>query len=245
MLRCTAQPLRWILLVLCLGPWVPSFAQRPPDVTPGELALLPEYCPDTQGFNYGDATFNTSPRAAHWVRLMGPTFWHHHHYCWGLIKMQRARRPGLRPELRAGGFADAIGDFDYVIRHATPNFVLLPEVYFRMGEAYTEMGNDGLALQAFDGAVKAKPDYWPAYVSASAIYERLGLKDQARARIAAGLSVTPADPTLRQHYTRLGGNLQQLLRAIEAEAKNRPPLTTPGAAAVAAPSASAASAVTQ
>ena len=195
-------------------------ATKPQNVTSGELALLPEYCIDTQGFMHGDQySTNVSPRAGKWVAMMGPTFWHHHHYCWGLIWMQRARQPGIRPELRRGGFTDAVGDFDYVVRNATPDFILLPEVYLRLGEAYAELGNTSAALEAFAASASRKPDYWPAYVNAAQIYERVGLKKQALERIADGLKAAPKDSNLQQHYKRLGGDLAAFMKTLAAPAQ--------------------------
>jgi tetratricopeptide (TPR) repeat protein len=143
--------------------------------------------------------------------------------------MQRARKPGIRPELREGGFIDAVGDFDYVVRNATPDFILLPEVYLRLGEAYAELGNTAAALQAYEESARRKPDYWPAYVNAAQIYERVGLKKQALARIADGLKAAPQQPILQQHYKRLGGDLTAFMKTL--------PAPTPVAASASAPAA--------
>src|SRR6476620_10050735 len=55
--------------------------------TENEWRLLPEYCPDTQGFKYG---LGKSPNAAKWVEMMGETFWALHHYCLGILKFGRS-----------------------------------------------------------------------------------------------------------------------------------------------------------
>jgi tetratricopeptide (TPR) repeat protein len=217
-----------LMLVLTLAPGS-AMAQRPQNVTPGELSLLPNYCVDTQGFNYGDQYFNTSPKAAYWVGLMGPSFWHHHHYCWGLIKMQRARRPGATANAREAGFTGAIGDFDYVIRNATSDFVMLPEVYLRMGDAFLELGDTAQALNSYAGATERKPDYWPAYINAAKVYERVGLKKQALTRLADGLRAAPQEPNLQQAYKRLGGDLTALLKTIPAPTQAQPGASAPAA----------------
>jgi tetratricopeptide (TPR) repeat protein len=230
--RRAALALLW--LVAAAGP---ALAQRPPNVTAGELALLPEYCPDTQGFNYGDQYGgNMSPRAPQWVALMGQTFWHHHHYCWGLVKMQRARRPGIGNDRRRGGFIDAIGDFDYVIRKAPPDFPILPELYLRMGEAYEELGEIDNSLQSFAQSAKYKRDYWPAYVAAARVFERANLKARALGQLAEGLRYLPDEERLRAPYVRLGGDLRALLQSYAAAANA--PAAAPAASAPAPASAS-------
>jgi tetratricopeptide (TPR) repeat protein len=192
-------------------------AQKPENVTDGELALLPEYCPDTQGFKYGDQS-RASPRAPYWLGLMGPSFWHHHHYCWGLLKVRRALGPGVRAELRTGGLQSAMGDFDYVVRNADPKFVMLPEIFLKMGDTYLLLGNYALAKDNYAFAARAKPDYWPAYVNWAAALERLGKKPEALTHIGVGLRLNPNEPVLRAQYTRLGGDLAALLATVKVDA---------------------------
>jgi tetratricopeptide (TPR) repeat protein len=207
-----------------------SWGQRPPSVTAGELALLPEYCIDTQGFDYSDQySGKKSPRADYWVGLMGQSFWHHHHYCWGLIKSRRAMAPGVRPELRTGGLKDANGDYDYVIRNATRDFVMLPEVMLKYGDNLVLLDSPIQALEVYAEAARRKPDYWPAYVNAAEALEKVGKKKEALARIGEGLAFAPTSPVLQRHYTRLGGDLKALMAQLERQAANAstPPGTTP------------------
>ncbi len=49
-------------------------ASKPKNIEESEMKLAPAYCRDTQGFGYGDAYSNTSPRAGHWIGLMGNSF---------------------------------------------------------------------------------------------------------------------------------------------------------------------------
>jgi tetratricopeptide (TPR) repeat protein len=194
-------------------------AQKPANVTRGEMALLPEYCIDTQGFSYGDQYFNTSPRAAHWVALMGPSFWHHHHYCWALVKLQRAKAPGIAPQARAHLLAGAGSDFDYVIRNAQPNFVMLPEVLLRFGDLKLETGEIAEAQELYAAATRRKPDYWPAYANWALFLERSGRRKDALDHLALGLRNNRNAAPLQGHYKRLGGNLDALLLDIDAAAR--------------------------
>ena len=60
------------LLAVCFV-WLTAIgmaqAQRPPDTSEGEIAMLPKYCVDTMGFGYGDAYTNTSPKAGVWLTV--------------------------------------------------------------------------------------------------------------------------------------------------------------------------------
>jgi tetratricopeptide (TPR) repeat protein len=199
---------RWLAIPLLMAT-TGAFAQKPPNVTPGEMALLPEYCPDTQGFKYGDAYFNTSPRAKHWVGLMGPS-------CWGLIKMRRATAAGVPKVLRDGGLKAAIGDYEYVLYHSTPDFVMLPEVYLRIGEAQLLLNDYGAASDAFAQARSKKPGYWPAYVQWAEVLVKIGKKQEALALIEECLRLTPSEPALRAPYERMGGKLDAFLRTLPA-----------------------------
>jgi tetratricopeptide (TPR) repeat protein len=217
---------RRALLSVCLALPALACAQKPAGVSDGEIALLPEYCADTQGFKYGDASFNTSPRANYWVGLMGPSFWHHHHYCWALVKVRRALAPGVRPEQRTAGLQNAVGDYDYVVRLSDPQFVMLPEVFLKMGDAFVLLGDYARAGESFAASAKRKPDYWPAYVNWAAVLEKIGKKQEALAHIGLGLRNSPNEPVLQRHYKRLGGDLAALLATVKPTAPEEPAVAT-------------------
>lgn len=198
--------------------WFPAQAQRPQNVTPAEMALLPSYCVDTQGFNYGDASWNTSPRASYWVARMGPTFWHQHHYCWAMIKKHRALEPGLSTQARNGRLLGAIGDLEYVVRNATADFPLLPEVFYRIGEIQLLVGNQAAAKEALDAAIQHKPDYWPAYLLWADELAKAKLNREAASYLELGLRQSPDSPQLRKAYRALGGDPQAFVAALPASA---------------------------
>ncbi len=198
-----------LLFILSL----PAWAQQPKDITAGEWALLPKYCIDTQGFKYGDASYNTSPRAPYWISRMGLSFWAMHHHCWAEIRMLRANEIGLPKPVREGHLVGAISDYNYVIRHSTPDFVLLPEMHLRIGDAYTELGDIGRAMIAYQNSRKIKPDYWPAYTHWAKAQEAAGLKASAISTLEEGLRIMPNEPKIREAYVRLGGNLKAIAPA--------------------------------
>lgn len=194
------------LVFLILAGAVAVAVAKPENVTDGELALTPAYCPDTMGFKYGDAYSNTSPRAAHWVGLMGKSFWALHHYCWALINLHRAQAAGVPANAKRGALESVVGDYMYVVKNSTPNFVLLPEIYTRIGEAQLMLGNVGGAYDAFAQARALKPDYWPAYLRWAEVLIKSKQKAEAKALIAEGLSHAPNAKPLLDQYRLLGGN---------------------------------------
>jgi hypothetical protein len=222
---------RWLVFLACVSLCEVTQAGRPPNISAGEMAALPEYCIDTQGFGYGDAFSRTSPRAAHWVGLMGPSFWHHHHYCWGLISMRRGLQPGASAAQRQSGLASAIPDFEYVIEHSAPDFVMLPEVYFRLGEVRLYLGDYVGAKQAFDSALARKADYWPAFQKWAEVLFNLRRKPEALLHLETGMRLSPGATALHDAYRSMGGNPERFLRTLPVAAAetNVPPPQAPAA----------------
>ncbi len=230
---------RWpALLLLALASSGPTWAQKPPNVTDGELALLPVYCPDTQGFNYGDAYTNTSPRAAGWVAKLGPSFWALHHHCWGLIKVRRAMAPGVSPAIRTGLIKAAIADYNYVINHSNSSFLVLPDIYLKMGEAYRLLGDLANAALAYGQSRRLKPDFWPAYAGWAEALHKSGARAAALTHLEEGLRQAPTAQPLQQQYQQYGGDLKTFMARLPAPAASAP--STAASAPVAqTPSASA------
>jgi tetratricopeptide (TPR) repeat protein len=209
--------------------WTGALAS-PENITDGELALTPPYCQDVQTIRYGDATTNTSPRAKYWVSLMGKSFWALHHYCWGLINLRRAQMPGVRPEIKTGLLTSVANDYMYVIHNSTPDFVLLPEIYTRLGEVQLLRSLPGQADEAFEQARRLKPDYWPAYSRWADVLIRAGQKSQARQLVEEGLRQAPDAKALRDQYRKLGGDPDE----VASLAKATPPAANAGASEPAA-----------
>ena len=208
------------LMLFCLQP---AMAGRPANVTPGELALLPMYCPDTQGFNYGDAVTNTSPRAPYWVSRLGQGFWAVHHHCWALVKVRRAMLPGTAPEIRKGLLEEAVDDYYYVVRNTPPNFLLLPDVFMKIGDTHMLQGQIALASEAYAKSRALKADFWPVYIQWARALNDTGNRKAALAHLEEGMRASPATKELQGLYTQWGGNAQAFLASI--------PVKLPGSAA--------------
>lgn len=223
-----------ILVLICLGLAGTAMAQKSLNPTRGEMALLPPYCPDTQGFAYGDASYNTSPRAAYWIRLMdAKSFWALHHYCWALIKIRRADAVGVEPVVRNGMLLGALADYDYVLENGSPDFVLLPELLTRRSELQIRLGQYGQGLQSIEWAIQRKADYWPAYVSWANFLLSQKRTKEALAFLERGLTQSPDAPKLRATYKKAGGDPDAFVRKLPPRPVAAPaaPASAPASAA--------------
>lgn len=167
------------------------------NATRGELARLPEYCNHVWGY------FRDAQERANWFVRMGPVFEHMHHYCWALVKANRAEAPGTELQLRRSLYASAVDECRYVLRnHPDPAFVLRPEILYRMGQF--EAANESWiqAIEYYQESIAAKPDYWPPYIGIADIHLRLGRRDRAMEILDAGLKVTPHEPRLQDALKR-------------------------------------------
>lgn len=182
----------------------------PEGVTKGELALAADFCQDVQTFNGWEQHVRHSPRTDYWLSKMGRTFWGMHHYCWAQINTRRANAPGMAPQHRTHLLNTAIDDYVYVLRVATPDFVMLPEIHYLIGETRVMLQQYGQALDAFQVSRTIKPDYWPPYVGEAGVQEKFGRKAEARAAILRGLRVMPQERVLLDHFKRLGGKPEEL-----------------------------------
>jgi len=198
-----------LLLVFSALPGL-SIANKPANITPAEMALLPSYCRDTQGFGYGDAYYNTSPNAPKWVAMMGKDFWHMHHYCWALINIRRSERASLSENEKLALRKSALGDFWYVVRNVRQDFVLLPEIYTWIGRTEILLRNPRAAAEAFSRARALKPDYTPAYLHWADFLFSQGNRTDAMQVVMDGLQHAPESKGLLNLYLKLGGKPENL-----------------------------------
>lgn len=198
---------KYLLIVLSLIIGGSAQAGKPDDWTEAEVRLAAPYCIDTMGFRYGDAySANISPRAGHWVGMMGQSFWNMHHYCWALINLARAERATTPATTRDYLRQSAVGDIKYVINGAKPGFIMLPEIYTRLGETYLLLRQERKADQAFKAAIAAKPDYWPPYARWAEYQKFRGRpRDEIRATLREGLRYSPTSKTLLGLWAEVGG----------------------------------------
>ncbi|MCS6943935.1 MAG: hypothetical protein RMK97_00705, partial [Sutterellaceae bacterium] len=105
---------------------IPGYPDRAEALDPREVAMLPQYCIYTQHFREVVPGGNNQAEIERWYAVLGPTYHHLHHYCYGLMKTNRGRILARDRQTRNFYLADAIREFDYVLRNATADFALLP-----------------------------------------------------------------------------------------------------------------------
>ena len=130
------------------------------DMTQAEYDLLPPYCRGQEHV----ANQYFKPDGGKWKNILGIDYYHFHHYCWGLVNLGKAYKSGISSEVRKGLLKTSIGDIMYSIDRSSSDFVLLPEMYTRIGQALLGLGEERQAETAFKRAWQANPEYWPPYV---------------------------------------------------------------------------------
>ena len=168
-----------------------------------EVAMLPSYCKYTQVFRGRVAGGSDQTQVDYWYATLGPTFHAMHHYCWGLMKTNRSVLLASERQAKIFYLESAITEFDYVITHASEDFVLLPEILTKKGENYIRLGRPWLAIPEFERAMELKPDYWPPYAHLSDHFKSTGDRERARELLTRGLSFAPDAKALRSRLAEL------------------------------------------
>jgi tetratricopeptide (TPR) repeat protein len=192
-----------------------SAGAEPENITLSELALTHPICYHVQAIPVTGWTRLTreSPQSAYWNQRIGgqDMLWGMHHYCWALIHLRRAQAPGIEPRTRKYLREVAISDLHYVVREANKlrqpsSFVMLPELYYRIGDTHALLGNTAEAMVAFEQSRAVKPDYWPPYLGQAQMFEKAGMRKEARRLLEQGLQIMPGEPNLSAAYKRVGGD---------------------------------------
>lgn len=198
----------------------------PRNITESEWKLIPRYCPDTLAYSP-----TTSSGYKSWEARMGPSFKHMHHYCWAQIHMIRAMKAGVPAQTRQAFRISAQSDYWYVINNSPPSFVMLPEIYTRLGEVELLLKRPKDANEAFARGRQLKPDYWPAYSHWAEFLIRAGKQAEAKQLLQTGLEYSPTAKVLIEQYRMVGGNPSAIVpKPIKTEAESTvstPAATTP------------------
>ena len=104
---------------------------------------------------------------------MGEPFHAMHHYCWGLMKLNRALYLARTDQARMFYFRDAISSSTMSWR-SPENFILRPEILTKKGQCLIRLGRGAAAVPDLERAIELKPDYWPPYVQLSDYYKESG-----------------------------------------------------------------------
>lgn len=181
------------------------WADSPKDITAGEVALSPPICADVQGIEATrwEQFVRESPRTGYWKNYLGDSFWDMHHYCWAIVRLHRMRSQGLTGRHKEHAVRTAVSDFNYVLLRAKPDFVLAPEIYYRMGDALTLIGDWFPAIELFVKSREIKPDYWPSYAGHADVLTKLGKTAEAKALLERGLELAPGTEALQSRLDKL------------------------------------------
>ena len=123
-----------------------------------EVAMLPPYCKYTIYFRDKVPGGLNQTEKARWVAAIGPTFEALHHYCFALMKTNRATLLARDPKVRHFYLEDSLSEFDYVIERSADDFVLLPEILNKKGENLFRLNRAPVALVVLERAVELRPD---------------------------------------------------------------------------------------
>jgi tetratricopeptide (TPR) repeat protein len=170
---------------------------------PREVALLPHYCAYTKVFRNFVPGGNNKAEIDRWSAVMGSTFNAMHHYCWGLMKTNRALLLARDKKTKAYYLSAAIDDFNFVFRYASRDFVLMPEILTRKGENLILLGRGANGLTELQRAIEIKPDYWQAYAALSDYYESIGDVAKARELLQKALTFAPDEKALSRRLADL------------------------------------------
>jgi tetratricopeptide (TPR) repeat protein len=176
---------------------------QPQTYESSQVNMLPVYCKYTQVFRERVPGGNNRAEIERWTTSMGSTFNHMHHYCWGLMASNRAAFFSNTREDRMRNLNGTLGEFDYVIQRAPPEFSLLPEILTRKGESLIQLDRAGEGMLELQRAIKIKADYAPAYAAMSDYYKETGQLAKARESLEKGLSAAPNAKALMRRLAAL------------------------------------------
>lgn len=168
-----------------------------------EVAMLPSYCQYTQDFRKHVPGGNNEAQVKHWYATLGQTFNAMHHYCWGLMKTNRALLLAKNKQTRTFYLGAAIDEYNYVVKSAKPDFVLLPEILTKKAENLIRLGKGAFAIAELDRAIELNAAYWPPYATLSDYYKHAGNVEKAREVLERGLSAAPDARSLKRRLAEL------------------------------------------
>lgn len=182
---------------------IPGYPDTIDAFDPREVALLPPYCAYTHYFRAKVPGGNDVQKTQAWRSTLGGTFEHIHHYCFGLMKTNRAILLARSNQSRMFYLNDALLEYDYVIERAPADFVLLPEILTKKADNLFQLNRAPVAIFQLERAIDLKPDYWPPYAKLADHYKSIGQIRKAREMLETGLKMAPGAVGLRRRLSEL------------------------------------------
>ena len=196
---------------------IPGYPDRIEAYDSREVAMLPRYCVYVEQFRDRVPGGSNTAEMKKWIALLGPTFHHMHHWCWGLMMTNRALFLARNKQARTRYLRSSVHEFDYVIARAPADFVLLPEMLTKKGENLVRLGSGAAGARDLERAIELKPDYWPPYAALSDYLKESGDIAKARELLETAISFAPETKSLKRRLDDLD----------KVEARQKPSLHAP------------------
>lgn len=178
--------------VLLFSQW--SYGQWETRVNKNEDCLtLPDYCKANGHTGCQDP--NQESLKVKWWGILGKDMMHIHHYCWGLYNVHRAHGITDKPN-REEILKGAIGDMQYVLSNASPEFKLLPKICYDIGQIREELGDSAGAMKEYYQSIKLNPKLPIPYAAISDLLQKQNKPKEAIAILEQGLKYKPKSKTL-------------------------------------------------
>jgi len=190
-MKIISQIIVCLLFSLCAGNIYSK--ELPFSPTDEELKALPLYCTDKI----------KTKNHAKLRSVFGKDFLHLHHYCFGMNFYKRANNEFKNKNLRIHYLGRSEANYNYIIEHTSPEFVLRPEVYVKAGKTKEMQNEFSKAAEYYIRAINEKPDYSKSYVALSILYKRQGNIKGAVEILEQGLKVNPKSKKLKRQLKRI------------------------------------------
>jgi tetratricopeptide (TPR) repeat protein len=203
LLQCALTLFSVVALPVGAQQAIPGYPDHVTAYDPREVAGLPRYCIYTQGFRDKVPGGNDRQEIDYWYSVMGQTFHAMHHYCWGLMKVNRALSLARDAQTRLFYLNDSVNEFNYVLNNTPEDFVLLPEILTKKARSLILAGRGALGIVELERAIALKPDYWPPSVHLSDYYREAGDLVKAREILEQAIARSPGVKQLKDRLADL------------------------------------------
>lgn len=186
------------LLAIMLGTLLANTALAilPSAIQSNEFAMLPPYCKAKLSDDPADDKLFSG--------AIGPDWLHIHHYCFALNFTNRFYKTS-NPSEKRHYMQSALGNHDYMLTHATPDFWMRPEIHTEKAKQLRAAKRYAEAIGELARALGIKADYLNAYVVLSDVYMDLNQKSDAIASVEKGLHYGPDNRALQRRFKLLTG----------------------------------------
>ncbi len=188
-------------------------AQESYGPTAEETRMLPPYC--------------GGPGGGDWKAILGPEIVFNNHTCYGINFLNRYYRAKTSWQKKQY-LQNALGDFNYSVRHLSPGFKLMPEILYYRGLTYRLMGREAEAMGDFLKSIQLDPKYFKSVAELADLYDgKLSSRKKALELVTEGLRHSPSSRELMRRYDRFGGKPPYPEPYVRQAAQETPAPTAP------------------